>query len=72
MYVLSKVNDCDMDGLKFDEPVDGAIIVTAGETGRWCWVLSAGPEYLKREGIEPFTYEEACEKIQEQGGEVDF
>lgn len=59
MYMQAKVRECDFDGNRYSQPVDGAWVLAQGATGRVCPVMFAGPEYLARNNIVPITREEA-------------
>jgi len=48
-----------MTGSEWGFDVDGAEAIARGATGRWCGVMWAGPTWLKKHNIIPFTPEEA-------------
>ena len=62
MYVSMMVNDCDFDDKKYDGYTQGAGCLAQGATGRWCVVMTAGPDYLIRNGITPISRDEAVKK----------
>lgn len=72
MLVARQVSNCDITGITYPEPVDGAAVVAQGATGRWCEVLWIGPEQIKAEGHTLKTYEEAVAYAEMRGGEIDF
>lgn len=72
MYMKAKVDDCDFTQKKYPIPTDGAWCISQGASGRWCWVMSAGPEYLEKHGITPKTEHEVMEHINKVGGWPDI
>lgn len=73
MYVHKRVSECDFTGDKYDIPVLGAWCIARGATGRYCCVMYAGPEWLRRQGIVPMSVLEAYEQIEKNGdGYPDF
>lgn len=73
MFVQAKVLECDFDGVHYADYVDGAYVVARGATGRYCAVMYAGPDYLKRSDITPLTYDEAVAQVERNGdGWVEF
>lgn len=61
MYIKSNVSECDFSGRVYDRPVQGADCLAQGATGRWCCVMTCGPEQLKKSDIKPLSYDEAVE-----------
>lgn len=73
MYVSMQVPMCDIEGVQYDSPVQGAGIVVRGATGRYCVTMYIGPEMLERSGIVPMSYEEAVSMIEsKKDGYVEF
>jgi hypothetical protein len=62
MFITGKVTECDFTQREYAEPVYGAHCISQGATGRFCCVMYAGPEYLRRENIKPISRHEAIEK----------
>ncbi len=62
MYVKSTVTECDFTGRQYDNPVMGAEVLAQGATGRWCCVMTVGPEEIKRAGIVPISRAAAVEQ----------
>ena len=74
MYMKAKVSECDMNGIQYDSPVDGAWILSQGATGRVCAVMYVGPEYIAAHGLVTITREQAEAQVVDypQPAWVDF
>ena len=72
MYVQAKVTNCVFNDATYDEPIDGAHLIVRGSNGRWGCLMSAGPDFLMRRGIVPYTYEEALLYIKRVGEPGDW
>lgn len=51
MFVYAKVRDCDVRDIRYPEFVDGLYALARGATGRWCAVMSFGPEVCREQGL---------------------
>ena len=67
MFVEQRVTECDFNQIKYDTPMDGAGIVARGATGRYCVVMYAGPEFLRKNNIVPLTHDEAVAEVEKTG-----
>lgn len=73
MYVEMNVPMCDFDDIQFSRPVMGAGAIARGATGRYCVVMYAGPEYLKKNNLTVYKYDEAVAIVESyKDGFVDF
>jgi hypothetical protein len=73
MYVAAMVSECDFSDRRYDVPVQGAMAVARGASGRYCAVMFVGPEILAQHGVTPLTEQEAYSKIAMAGdGYPDF
>jgi hypothetical protein len=59
---------CDMNRIKYDQPVRGAGMVCQGATGRYCVVLVGGPEWIAdNPQTEMVSWDEAAKRIEAEG-----
>jgi hypothetical protein len=73
MYVAAMVTECDFSDRRYDVPVQGAMAVARGASGRYCAVMFVGPEILAQHGVTPLTEEQAHARIKLAGdGYADF
>ena len=72
MLIHAMVSECDLKGIKYDAPVQGAWVISQGATGRWCPVLYVGPEFLAGRKEQPITREEALARVEQEGGWAEF
>lgn len=70
MLVEGVVHECDFTGTRYESAVQGAWVVAQGKTGRWRTVMSAGPEYIRKYGLEGelITLEQAKHEVERAGG----
>lgn len=74
MFVYAKVFDCDATDVRYPEPVTGLYGVARGATGRWCAVMSFGPEICDKQNLwdKAMTVEEARQEIENKGDWLDL
>lgn len=72
MLVRGMVNECDYTNRKYDPPVEGGWVISQGATGRWCTVITIGPEVIEEQSCQLISYEEALSEIKTLGGYADF
>jgi len=65
MYVKSLVSECDFINKCYSKPVEGADLLCQGATGRWCCVMTVGPEWLTENKPTVISYEDAREACME-------
>lgn len=70
LYLGAMIEECDVKGIIYPEPIVGAQIWVKSAIGNWGWVMSVGPEYIKENDCVVLTYEEAEKHWTEDGGEV--
>lgn len=59
---------CDWNLIDYDAPVRGAGMVCQGETGRFCVVMVAGPEWIAdNPNTEIVSWDEASKRIEALG-----
>lgn len=62
MYVSARVTECDFTDRRYPNGVQGADILAQGATGRWCCVMTCGPEQLRKSKVTPISREKAVEE----------
>lgn len=72
MYIPAMIRECDITNQKYAEPVMGAYAVARGATGRWCPVLSFGPEVIAEQNLPMTDYDTAREHIEAKGDWLDY
>jgi len=72
MYIPAMIRECDITNQRYAEPVMGAYALARGATGRWCPVLSFGPEVIAEQALPMTDYATACERIEAAGDWLDY
>jgi hypothetical protein len=72
MFIPALINECDITGKRYDQPVMGAYALARGATGRWCPVLSVGPEVIEEHQYKLVSEEEAHSIIAAKGDWLDY
>jgi len=62
MFVKSLITECDFTDKTYNTPVWGADVLVQGATGRFCCVMTAGPEYIRKNKIKPISNDRAVEE----------
>lgn len=66
-FVEMNVPCCDFTHTDYNRSVKGAGALCEGATGRWCVVMYAGPDYLKKIDAKVLSYKEAVDTLVEMG-----
>jgi hypothetical protein len=73
MWMREMVSMCDFTDTRYPTAVEGAWVLAQGNTGRYCCVMFAGPEYIKEHNINPMCREDAEAYVESIAGAwVDF
>lgn len=72
MFIPALINECDFTGKQYEAPVMGAYVLGRGATGRWCPVLSVGPEAIEEYQFKLVSEEEAHSIIAAKGDWLDY
>lgn len=72
MYIRAKITECDISQQQYASLEDGAYALARGATGRWCPVLSVGPDAIREQGLLLLDVEAARAIIEAKGDWLDY
>ena len=59
MYVEMMITECDFTEKRYNGATMGAGVLAQGATGRWCVVMTVGPDYIKKHDVKVLSRKEA-------------